>query len=189
MDAAVGRPGLAMRDCITLVVLAGWVGLLGPACATTPMAGASDEAITEAVQDRLEAHPDVRDLPIDVDTQAGVVTLEGFVLSREAMLEAERVASTVTGVERIDNQLMLQGLRPDAHPQLDAWITAVVGRKLTTYTTIDPDAIQVETDGQVVTLHGHVRSELLALQAEKLAAEVEFVERVNNRLEIVSDPN
>jgi hyperosmotically inducible protein len=82
-----------------LVVLA-----LG-ACSSTRTAGAQldDATITASVKAKLAADGDVNPFNIDVDTNEGVVTLQGRVAKEDARSTAERLARETDGVKRVVN--------------------------------------------------------------------------------------
>jgi osmotically-inducible protein OsmY len=66
-----------------------------------PEAG-TDEAITSEVQEVLNTDPMIREVEIEVRTQAGVVFLEGEVPDEMILLRAIELASTVPGVRHVD---------------------------------------------------------------------------------------
>ncbi len=70
------------------------------------MAKAADDAtITAAVSAGLAKDPDLSAIKIDVDTQAGKVTLRGPAPNPVAKERAEEIAKNVKGVSSVDNQL------------------------------------------------------------------------------------
>ena len=75
------------------------------ACSSTTTAGTQvdDAAITAAVKSKLAADGDINPFNIDVDTNEGVVTLQGRVEKAEARAEAEELARTTDGVKRVIN--------------------------------------------------------------------------------------
>jgi hyperosmotically inducible periplasmic protein len=75
------------------------------ACSSTKTAGAQvdDAAITAKVKAKLAADGDINPFNIDVDTNEGVVTLQGRVSKEEARTKAERHARETDGVRRVIN--------------------------------------------------------------------------------------
>jgi hyperosmotically inducible periplasmic protein len=75
------------------------------ACSSTTTAGTQidDAAITTAVKAKLATDGNINPFNIDVDTNEGVVTLQGRVDKAEARTEAERLARTTDGVKRVIN--------------------------------------------------------------------------------------
>jgi hyperosmotically inducible protein len=64
-----------------------------------------DLGIKTQVGTKLMADPDVKRFQIDVDVVDGVVYLSGVVHDQEAKSAAERIASNVDGVKRVQNEL------------------------------------------------------------------------------------
>jgi osmotically-inducible protein OsmY len=75
------------------------------ACSSTRTAGTQvdDAAITAAVKAKLAADGDINPFNIDVDTNEGVVTLQGRVDKEEARTKAEQHARETDGVRRVVN--------------------------------------------------------------------------------------
>ena len=75
------------------------------ACSSTRTAGTQvdDAAITAAVKAKLAADGDINPFNIDVDTNEGVVTLQGRVEKEEARTKAEQLARETDGVRRVVN--------------------------------------------------------------------------------------
>lgn len=64
-----------------------------------------DSAITKDVQDRLTADPVSTKSKIAVDTKAGVVSLNGAVISDTERNSAEKIARDTPGVRSVDNNV------------------------------------------------------------------------------------
>jgi osmotically-inducible protein OsmY len=75
------------------------------ACSSTQSPGTQvdDAAITAAVKAKLAADGDINPFNIDVDTNEGVVTLQGRVEDAEARTKAEQLARETDGVKRVIN--------------------------------------------------------------------------------------
>jgi hyperosmotically inducible protein len=88
---------------VCLVLVAVVVGLSG--CSSTRSAGTQvdDAAITAKVKAKLAADGDINPFNIDVDTNEGVVTLQGRVAKEEARTKAEELARDTEGVKRVIN--------------------------------------------------------------------------------------
>ena len=86
--------------CLTLVL-----ALALGACSSTRTAGTQvdDAAITTKVKAKLAADGDINPFNIDVDTNEGVVTLQGRVAKDEARIKAEQIARDTDGVRRVIN--------------------------------------------------------------------------------------
>jgi osmotically-inducible protein OsmY len=79
------------------------MGLVACSSTRTPGTQVDDAAITAAVKGKLAADGDVNPFNIDVDTNEGVVTLQGRVEKEEARRTAERLARDTDGVVRVIN--------------------------------------------------------------------------------------
>jgi hyperosmotically inducible protein len=79
------------------------MGLVACSSTRTPGTQVDDSAITAAVKGKLAADGDVNPFNIDVDTNEGVVTLQGRVEKEEARSTAERLAKETDGVVRVIN--------------------------------------------------------------------------------------
>jgi osmotically-inducible protein OsmY len=85
--------------CAVMVLLA-----LGACSSTrTPGTQVDDAAITAAVKAKLAADGDINPFNIDVDTNEGVVTLQGRVEKEAARSKAEELARETDGVKRVVN--------------------------------------------------------------------------------------
>ncbi len=75
------------------------------ACSTTKSAGTQidDASITAKVKAKLAADGDINPFNIDVDTNLGVVTLQGRVKKDENRSKAEQYARHTGGVKRVIN--------------------------------------------------------------------------------------
>lgn len=72
----------------------------------------ADAEIASVIQGRLESHPDVDPLTIDVDSINGRVTLNGTARSHSEKTEAEKIARSTDGVRSITNLIQVVGLTP-----------------------------------------------------------------------------
>ena len=70
----------------------------------------ADLALAAAVRAALKDHESTRDVNVDIEPQAGQVVLRGIVLNEQERAETARVASTVVGVGKVDNQLRLMAV-------------------------------------------------------------------------------
>jgi hypothetical protein len=73
-----------------------------------PPDGELDAWLTTKIKSRMAMDPDVRAMNIDVDTVEGVTYLTGIVEDKEERQNAERIASSVEGVERVVNNIKLE---------------------------------------------------------------------------------
>ena len=68
----------------------------------------SDAAITASIKTDFLKDPDLSVLKIDVDTKAGVVTLNGLAGDEPARVRAEKMANAVKGVKEVRNFLVVK---------------------------------------------------------------------------------
>jgi hyperosmotically inducible periplasmic protein len=80
------------------------------ACSSTRTTGEQidDAMITTKVKAKLAADPEVNPFNIDVDSNDGVVTLQGTVRDSEARTIAERLARETEGVRRVLNLIKVE---------------------------------------------------------------------------------
>ena len=99
------------------VVLLALVALLAVAagCSSTQTTGqqVDDASITAAVKAKLTADGDINPFNIDVDTNDGVVTLQGQVAKAEARSKAEEHARDTEGVTRVINLITVGDQNPE----------------------------------------------------------------------------
>ena len=86
--------------CFTLAML---LALGACKSTSTPGTQVDDAAITAAVKAKLATDGDTNPFNIDVDTNEGVVTLQGRVEKEEARTKAEQLARETDGVRRVIN--------------------------------------------------------------------------------------
>jgi len=68
----------------------------------------SDERIREEINERLTDHPDIDPSEVEVQVQAGEVTLTGIVEDRNSKRLAEDIADGVSGVRDVNNQIRVK---------------------------------------------------------------------------------
>ena len=74
----------------------------------TSSAVSSDAGITATIKAKYIADPGLSALKIDVDTNQGVVTLNGLAKDADARQRAEQIASSVKGVSSVHNHLTVK---------------------------------------------------------------------------------
>lgn len=80
---------------------------------TTPGDKVDDAAITAAVKAKLATDGDINPFNIDVDSNEGVVTLQGRVAKAEARSKAEEHARNTEGVRRVINLITVGDHNPE----------------------------------------------------------------------------
>lgn len=146
-----------------------------------------DSVITGKVKAALVDNESTKARQIDVETFRGTVQLNGFVDSAEAKSAATRVARSVDGVKKVDNNLAIQSERRSAGEVIDdSVITAKVKADLIANTKVKAHEVNVETRDGVVQLSGFVDNAEAKLTAGSIARDVKGVKSVQNDIQVKS---
>lgn len=121
---------------------------------TVAPTGIADPKLAERVRDALLLDPATELYEVDVSVSDGIVTLTGTVDSWAERDLCRIVASGVTGVRDIDNQILLE----DDTERTDSEIRRDILHSLDWSILIDDGLIQVEVKDGAVTLSGVVGS-------------------------------
>ncbi|HEY0874863.1 MAG TPA: BON domain-containing protein [Vicinamibacterales bacterium] len=165
-----------------------------------------DAAITTSVQARYFEDDQIRGRDISVTTNDGVVTLRGTVDSEDLRNRAVTVASQVSGVNKVQDELRVGTATAATTPTRDepkapatdvagtsgesadvepAWITTKIQAQYFTNPEIKPWNIDVTTSNNgIVTLEGEVDSADDKAEAVRIARGTEGVTRVEDRLRV-----
>lgn len=153
-----------------------------------------DAAITAQVKTRLLADGATRSINVNVDTEAGVVTLRGTAPTAAAKARAEEIAKAVDGVQVVANALIVgdSSMNPQTataktkeaaeHGEEmagDAWITTKVKTQLLADSDVKGLDINVSTKDGVVTLAGRVPTTAMRDKAVSVTQGVKGVKAVN----------
>lgn len=132
-------------------------------------------------------------LDIGVDADNGRVTLTGRVDNEAEKELAGRIAEDLDAVTGVDNRLDIaatsEGARADSELFRfinDANVTTRVKMRLVWNQATPGMAIDVDTEGGVVTLSGTVDSEAQRSAAERIAQRTEGVDEIRNRIQVAS---
>jgi osmotically-inducible protein OsmY len=98
------------RELLSAIILAGVLLIGGCTAMTGQTAGQNvdDSTITASVKAKLVADKAANLTRIDVDTTNRVVSLNGIVESPDQKARAEQLASQVSGVRSVKNNLQIQ---------------------------------------------------------------------------------
>ena len=143
----------------------------------------TDLTITDAVEDELALDAAVRAGQVDVETNDGIVTLEGVVDNILEKDRATKIAQGVKGVRAVVNQI-------DVVPSVllsDDQLTRDVNDALLTNPATESYEIDVSVGDNVVTLSGKVDSWQEKQLAEKVAKGVKGVTGVENEIRVRYD--
>jgi len=154
--------------------------------------GASQNAVTTSkVKTALALSKHVSAFDINVDTNDGVVTLQGRVPSQETRRIAEEIARDTSGVKQVRSQLTVdRSAKPD--PDVARLGTRVSDLELRTRlqdtyekeATLKDDKIKTDVRDGVVTLDGDVDSTEEKQAAESRAWHIGDVKDVRNNLRV-----
>ncbi|MCI8208705.1 transporter [Pseudomonas sp. S25] len=129
---------------------------------------------------------------IDVSVEQGTAVLKGKVENQVDRELAERIALDVKGIDKVDNQLQIDGnvaAEPGAKAGMaqrfeDATLTATVKSKLLWSSVTEALNIDVDAKDGVVTLKGRAQSPEAKEVAGSLATNTDGVVSVNNLISI-----
>jgi osmotically-inducible protein OsmY len=149
-----------------------------------------DATITASVKTKLLADDRTKGFDVNVDTRNGIVTLTGGADTQAAKLAAGQLAGQAEGVVLVKNELIVATpdteARQDANTATlsgevrekmdeagdgidDAWITSKVKTQLLADDQVKGTQINVDTQGNVVTLTGTAPSAEARAKAIELA--------------------
>lgn len=149
-----------------------------------------DATITASVKSKLLADDRTKGFDVNVDTRNGIVTLTGGADTQAAKLAAGQLAGQAEGVVLVKNELIVATpdteARQDANTATlsgevrekmdeagdgidDAWITSKVKTQLLADDQVKGTQINVDTQGNVVTLTGTAPSAEARAKAIELA--------------------
>jgi osmotically-inducible protein OsmY len=94
-----------MKALLLFLTLAMSLPAVAESTADQAKRATKNAALTGKVKSALAADVGLKTLKIDVDSEAGVVTLKGNVDSDDTRRRAEATAKKVSGVTRVRNQL------------------------------------------------------------------------------------
>nr|WP_315479486.1 BON domain-containing protein [uncultured Rhodoferax sp.] len=156
-----------------------------------PVAGTSvgteidDTVITSSVKSALLADADIRSFDFKVETRKGEVLLSGFVDNQAQLDRATATAQTVSGVQKVQNNVSLRATPTTVGNKIDAsLITGKVKAALLADTRIKSFDIAVVTRKDEVQLSGFVNNQDQIDRAMEVARSVEGVRTVTNEMRI-----
>ncbi|MCF8109134.1 MAG: BON domain-containing protein [Desulfohalobiaceae bacterium] len=152
--------------------------------AAEPGIQASDRTISSALEQKLDAHPRLKQSAVEVLVQDGVVTLFGETETLKAKMDASLLAGNTSGVWRVTNQIRV---RPETMPS-DAAIAENVKAALLRDPYVEKDQVSVTVDNGRVTLSGKVDTVFERGQAQDAAARISGVIALDNNLAVAGTP-
>lgn len=163
--------------------------------ATAPIELASGKAPSGAENDaRIESgfkqtwvyNAYLKDGDINIDSEAGVVTLTGTVKNASEKPMAQHVAEALPGVRSVDNRLLVSG---DPIPEdSDAWIRSKVKAMLLFHRNVSASKTEVDVVNGIVTLRGEASNSAQKDLTAEYAKDVQGVKDVTNEMTVAAAP-
>lgn len=172
----------------------------------------ADGWLITKIQSKFVADREIKATDIDVSSRDGVVTLKGRVQNEPMRSLAVAIAQNTNGVKQVVDQLSVMVAAPVAPARPanavssgavsttgnavpgsmprtdDAMITSGIQAKYFLDDKVKARRIEVNSSNGIVTLHGEVRSDDERSQALLLARTTEGVQRVEDNLTMVVEP-
>ncbi|GAB3030160.1 BON domain-containing protein [Bowmanella dokdonensis] len=152
----------------------------------------ADATITTAVKSKLLWSKHTEGMDTKVTTKDGKVELTGTVATKQARLQAEKLAKNTDGVRSVSNKLEVsENTNADNNPPeedteagtaiADSWITTKVKSTFLYSSNVASSDISVSTDRGIVTLAGKVDSGVEHALAIELAQNIRGVKSVSSK--------
>lgn len=162
--------------------------------------GVEDATITAKVKYRLMLNKNISSYDIDVDTEDGVVTLNGKVDSDAKKDLAVKLAENTKSVKKVNNNLTVVdkkdlkqdksgssiGEKVDQWSQdiQDTWITAKAKSLLLVSDEAEGAVYSITTSNGTIKVTGTVRSNKQADEIQKILEDLQGVKKVDNKLTV-----
>lgn len=147
------------------------------------------------IETALLFNENLNNFTIDVEVSDSQAMLRGNVSNGVEKELAEEIALSVDGIQEVENLLLISDETQEEQPVTksdgflasveDASISAQVKMKLLANEFVDGVDINVDTDKNVVTLDGEVKTEAERDLAEQLVKNMEKVKSVDNQIKVV----
>jgi hyperosmotically inducible periplasmic protein len=171
---------LKLPRCLLSLLAVAALGLVGVAQAQE----ANDGYIAATIKAALLDNRNTSGTRINVDSRDGVVQLSGFASSEAEKAAATRVASGVSGVKQVVNNVAIAAPTSMGTKLDDSLLTGKVKAALMDAADVSSLQINVETRGGVTQLAGYVPTAAMKEKAGRIAAGIEGVRSVDNVLVI-----
>jgi hyperosmotically inducible protein len=137
---------------------------------------------------------------IDVDTDAGVVTLSGTVVNDAGRARAVAIAKATDGVKSVNDKLKIAAAKPGVEwPKAneagakagraiaDGWIKSkIYAQYLTDWSVFDDSDLDIDVASGVVTLNGSVATPAAKTRAVAIAKGTDGVKSVTDKLTVLA---
>jgi hyperosmotically inducible protein len=170
--------------------------------ATQPKSGnvVKDGWITVKIHSQFLPEDALEGSDIDVDTDAGTVTLSGTVVNEAGRARAVAIAKATDGVRSVNDRLKIAGAKPGVdwpkanetaakagRTLADGWIKSkIYAQYLTDWSVFDDSDLDVDVANGVVTLSGRVGTGTAKTRAVAIAKGTDGVKSVNDKLAVVA---
>jgi hyperosmotically inducible protein len=168
----------------TVIALSG-TAFAGDSAPRTAGVVIDDAAITASIKTQLTVEKDTKARQVNVETQKGIVQLNGFVDSTEARSEAEKIAAGTDGVKQVRNNLEVRSAdRASGVVVDDAMITGKVEAALVADKRTSAMRVDIETHDGEVQLSGFAKTQAEKTAAVDVAKGVDGVRIVKNDIDV-----
>ena len=137
---------------------------------------------------------------VDVDTNAGVVTLSGTVVNEAGRARAMAIAKSTDGVKSVNDKLKIAAAKPGVEwPKAneagakagraiaDGWIKSkIYAQYLTDWSVFDDSDLDIDVASGVVTLNGSVATPAAKTRAVAIAKGTDGVRSVTDKLTVLA---
>lgn len=172
-----------MKFTVLSVLAATFIALATPVHAEKTAGNVVDDSTIQAsVKAGLLMEKGVPSNDVNVETYKGVVLLSGFVKSQEQKDAAGRVASGVSGVKHVRNQIAIHESTSMGTKVDDTVLVGEVKAALIDSADVKGGQINVEARGGIVQLGGFVTSAAMRDRALAIAQGVKGVKHVDDAL-------
>jgi hyperosmotically inducible protein len=156
----------------------------------------SDGWITMKVHAQFLDEDPLEDSDIDVDTNSGIVTLSGTVVTEAGRKRAVEIAKATDGVKNVVDNLRIgreegatgtagrESDRPTGKVVSDGWIKSKIYSQFLAEDPLDESNIDIDVDEGTVTLEGTVQTTAARSRAEAIARKTDGVRNVKNELKV-----
>jgi hyperosmotically inducible protein len=156
-----------------------------------------DSWITMKVHSQFIPEDALEGSDIDVETNAGVVTLRGTVLTEAGRARAVAIAKATDGVKSVNDELKVGRAEGEAGEAArgttgtagaavtDGWLKSKIYSQFITEDALDDSDIDLDITRGAVTLNGTVRTDAARERAAAIAKATDGVKSVENNLKVV----
>jgi hyperosmotically inducible protein len=145
-------------------------------------ASQSDDRIESSAKDSYVFKTYLKDDSIKIESNNGMVTLTGMVSEDSHKGLAQETVSSLPGVTKVDNQLVIKGEQPAENS--DGWLGMKVKGALFFNRNVSAVNTQVDVANGVVTLKGQAESQAQKDLTGEYAKDIDGVKSVDNQMTI-----